>query len=158
MPLARSGARRHLVRLTAATVVVASAVALDGQSVRADGTPEAYSVLASLQADRLWVHAAPLQVDGALSQAALAHSEEMARVGTIFHTASLYSLAALVPNWERVGENVGMGPTWQSVETAFEHSPEHLANMLGAYDLIGIGVVDSGTEVFVTEEFAEAPG
>ena len=158
MPLARSGARRQLVRMTAATLVVAAAVALDSQSVRADGTTEAYSVLAALQADRMWVHADPLQVDGALSKPALAHSEQMAGAGTIFHTASLWSLAALVPNWEKVGENVGMGPTWQSVEAALEHSPDHLANMLGTYDLVGIGVVDTGTEVYVTEEFAEAPG
>lgn len=158
MPLVSRGARRRLARLSTAAVVCVSVLAFDGHPVGADATTDAYSVLASIQADRMWVHAAPLAVDASLSQWALAHSEKMAQAGTIFHTASLYSVAALVPNWERVAENVGTGPTWQSVETAFEHSPEHLANMLGPYDLVGIGVVDTGTEVYVTEDYAEAPG
>ena len=92
-----------------------------------------------------------------LSNFALAHSEQMAAAGTIFHTASLYSVAALVPGWSEVGENVGMGANEPVVANALAHSEYHLRNMLGAYDQMGIGVVYRGATVYITEEFAQAP-
>ena len=56
--------------------------------------------------------------------------------------------------WRNIGQNVGVGPTWWSVEQAFQQSPEHRANLLDpSYKQIGVGVVESGGEVYVVQDF-----
>src|SRR5206468_10432400 len=61
-------------------------------------------------------------------------------------------------NWTQLGENVGMGGAVQAIQTAFINSPHHYENLAnGAYNQVGIGVVDSNGTIFVTVDFMAAP-
>lgn len=86
-----------------------------------------------------------------LDAVARQHSARMAGAGGIFHNGSL---AAEVPNhWAALAENVGVGPSEDAVHNGFMNSPGHRANILGGYDKVGIGVVESGGLAFITEVF-----
>jgi hypothetical protein len=96
---------------------------------------------------------APLSIQGDLLRISRVWSQTMSTAGHIFHNTNI---ANLVPsNWQTVGENVGTGPTCDSIAEAFMNSPEHRRNILdSAFTTVGVGVVDSpnGT-VWVTEDF-----
>ena len=63
--------------------------------------------------------------------------------------------AAVVPRWSRAGENIGVGSDVVGLHNAFYNSASHRANMLGAYNQVGVGVVlDRGT-IWVTFRFAQ---
>ncbi|MFA5787825.1 MAG: CAP domain-containing protein [Actinomycetota bacterium] len=98
------------------------------------------------------VHA--LVVADDLVEVARRHSAEMAAKGTIYHNPNL---ATDVSNWQVVGENVGMGPTVESINQAFIDSPKHYANYVDtAYTQLGVGVViDSDGRIFVTQVFRQ---
>lgn len=79
------------------------------------------------------------------------HSARMAAAGEIFHNGNL---AGEVPGgWTGLAENVGVGPSAVDVHNAFMNSPGHAANILGGYDKVGIGVVEAGGAVYITEVF-----
>jgi len=93
-----------------------------------------------------------MRVASDLASYAYAHSRAMAAKQTIFHStdAQLNS----IPNWIGLGENVGMGDTVDDLNQAFMHSPEHRFNILyHGFNLVGIGVVDQGGVIYVTEIF-----
>lgn len=83
-------------------------------------------------------------------------SAQMAAAGTISHNPALTSQAP--SNWTQLGENVGMGGAVGAIQTAFINSPHHYENLAnGAYNQVGIGVVDSNGTIFVTVDFMAAP-
>jgi len=91
-----------------------------------------------------------------LTQVARAWSAQMAAQGTISHNPALTSQAP--SNWTQLGENVGMGGAVGVIQTAFINSPHHYENLAnGAYNQVGIGVVDSNGTIFVTVDFMGAP-
>jgi uncharacterized protein YkwD len=95
-----------------------------------------------------------LFVDPVESAQAVSWSSLMAFTGTLAEDPnSQASIASYDPNWQAWGENVGVGPTPQSVEAAFMASPPHRANMLGNYTHMGIGVVIGPGRIWVTERF-----
>lgn len=96
-----------------------------------------------------------LALDGDLTNLARAHSASMAGAGTIFHNGAL---PAHVGGWVALGENVGMGGDADSVHGALMNSASHKANILGDYDRMGIGVVISGSTLFVTQVFKKSVG
>jgi len=158
-----SRAARHLAgRMLLATTTFATAAGAwlmaAPRPAAADPVSEASAIVYDINAIRAWFHLPGLAMNPALSNFAVAHSEQMAAARTVFHSSSLWSVAAVVPGWSAVGENVGMGPNEPAVAYALARSITHLRNMLGAYDKVGVGVVDSGGWVYVTEEFAQAPG
>jgi uncharacterized protein YkwD len=78
----------------------------------------------------------------------------MAFTGTLAEDPnSQAAIAAYVPNWQLWGENVGVGPTPQSVEAALMASPPHRANILGNFTHMGVGVVIANGHFWVTERF-----
>jgi hypothetical protein len=90
-----------------------------------------------------------------LTQVARAWSAHMAAQGTISHNPALTSQAP--SNWTQLGENVGMGGAVAAIQTAFINSPHHYENLAnGAYNYVGIGVVDSNGTIFVTVDFMAA--
>lgn len=160
MKLSRS-ARRLVGRMLLAT---ATTTATSGaflwctpRPAAADPAADTNALVSNINALRAWFHLPALQVDPALSSYSLSHSAQMAPTGTIFHTASLMTVGALVPGWSQVGENVAAGPNEPAVATAFAHSLPHLRNILGPYDVVGVGVVQAGGLEYVTEEFAQVP-
>jgi len=97
----------------------------------------------------------PLAVDPTISAGARLWSGGMALFGTLAHSAGVRAqIAAVDPQWQALGENVGEGMTPQSIAAAFMASPHHRANILGAYSHMGVGVfVDGLGRIWVTERF-----
>jgi hypothetical protein len=93
-----------------------------------------------------------LTVKSDLVAAARRHSARMAAKGDIWHNDNLGNE---IDGWTVLGENVGMGPTVDSLHEAFMNSQGHRHNiLLSDYNQVGIGVVvDNGT-IYVTEVFA----
>ena len=98
-----------------------------------------------------------LAVDGQLTAVARSWSQHMASDGTLEHNPSL---AGQVSGWHTLGENVGTGPSDESIEAAFENSPHHFENMVDpSFTEIGVGVVqDSSGTYWVTEDFEQPKG
>jgi hypothetical protein len=97
-----------------------------------------------------------LIVDTRLVTIARAWSVQMAAAGAISHNPNLTALAPA--SWQALGENVGVGPTEPSLNSAFINSPHHYANMVDpSYNTVGIGVVMAGTSIYVTVDFAQLP-
>lgn len=92
-----------------------------------------------------------LQVASDLTSVARSHSARMAGGDNLHHNPNLGSA---VSNWQKVGENVGVGPSVSSIHSAFMNSPSHRANILGAdWVQVGIGVEVRGDSIWVTQVF-----
>lgn len=77
---------------------------------------------------------------------------QMAANGAISHNPNLSRQAP--SSWTRLGENVGVGGTVDSLHQAFVNSPGHFANLVdGRFNVGGIGVVTSGGRIWVVETF-----
>ena len=153
---ARAGRRAGAALTTSAVVVLATVgvVAAFPAPAGADGD------LSSVNSSRAGAGLAPLAEDAGLDQLALAHTQSMIARSTLFHTADLAAaFTEARPDWVRAGENVGVGPSVPSVDAAFMASPEHRANILGAYTLAGTAVVRGPDgRVWITQEFAAVGG
>jgi hypothetical protein len=95
-----------------------------------------------------------LSVNGTLAAKARDWAEHMATVGAISHS----NLADGAPgNWQRLGENVGRGPSVDSIHSALVASPEHYANLTDpGFQSIGVGVVNANGTYYVSEVFMES--
>jgi hypothetical protein len=96
----------------------------------------------------------PLSVNGTLTAKAQAWAEHMAAVGAISHS----NLPDGAPSeWRRLGENVGRGPSVDSIHNALVASPEHYANLTDpGFQQIGVGVVNANGTFYVSEVFMES--
>lgn len=92
-----------------------------------------------------------LQVASDLTSVARSHSARMAGSDNLHHNPNLGSD---VSNWQKVGENVGVGPSVSSIHGAFMNSPSHRANILGSdWVQVGVGVEVRGDSIWVTQVF-----
>jgi hypothetical protein len=74
------------------------------------------------------------------------HSVRMARQDRLFH-----SQLSAGTRWSKVGEVVGVGPSWQVVLFAFFESRRHRFILRDCdMDFIAVGIVDSGGRTWVT--------
>lgn len=81
------------------------------------------------------------------------HSAVMAQSRQVRHNERL---AEQVGGWARLAENVGMGPSAETIHAALMASPGHRRNILDpAFSEVGVGVVDSGDGVWVTQVFRQ---
>lgn len=113
--------------------------------------PNTADILAAVNSARAQAGLAPYTLSSELSSVALGWSGQMAAKNALSHNPALTSQ---VSNWSYLGENVGVGPTWSAIETAFMNSPEHRSNILDHdFTQIGIGVVVSGDRVWITQDF-----
>jgi hypothetical protein len=101
---------------------------------------------------------ARLNQNAALQMVARRQAQRMVAAGYIYHNPDLQAEAAqAVPDWLRIGENVGVGPNVSLVEQAFLNSPPHHANIDNQYNLIGLGAVaGTGGRLYFTQAFAES--
>jgi uncharacterized protein YkwD len=89
--------------------------------------------------------------DGGLAATAADWSSHMAAAGGISHRSNLF---AGTSGCSRVSENVAYASSLPGALGALEQSPGHRANLLdGGVSRIGIGVVESGGRVYVTQIF-----
>ena len=152
---ARPSIRRRILAplvLVAAVLGTLFSLSLPGNAVTNDE-----ATLASLvNGARAAAGLPALAVSGGLSDAARSHSASMAASGTIYHSGALGStVGSVIPDWTSVGENVGVGSSVAEVHDALMSSGSHRANILGDYNVLGVGVVASGGRVYVTELFAK---
>jgi hypothetical protein len=97
----------------------------------------------------------PLAVDPRLTTVARGWSANMASTGTLAHNPSFSAQAP--SDWLKLGENVGYGPDVNAIHTAFVNSPHHYANLVDAdFNAVGVGVVVSGSTMWVTEDFEKS--
>jgi len=84
------------------------------------------------------------------------HSAAMAASSRLYHNTLL---GQEVKGWLLVAENVGVGSSVDQIHRAMMASPPHRADILDArFDGIGIGVVQSGTTMWVTQVFRRSAG
>lgn len=93
-----------------------------------------------------------LAVDPELQAQARAWATVMRDHGEIFHTGNLP--AGITSDWQKLGENVGVGGSVDSLFDAFVASPTHFDNLVDpTYRYIGVGVVWDGARMFTTHRF-----
>jgi hypothetical protein len=100
-----------------------------------------------------------LQLDERLGSAATNHAQIMAQKGQLSHQfpgePDLAGRLASLLRLDQAGENVVYDVSVQGAHEAFMGSPLHRTNMLnGAYDSVGIGIVENGGIIYVVEDFA----
>ena len=142
-------------------VAVAVVLTVVGMAPPAMGVPDGAESQFVALVDEARAHAGlpPLAVLPVLRDMGRQHSARMAESGTLHHSLDLRSaVTAHVPDWRRVGENVGTGGDVASLHEAFMRSDTHRANVLGDFEHIGVGVVDADGVIWVTVLFvAHAP-
>ena len=151
----RDRIRRAIGWLVATALLASSLVALSAPTAWATG-PSTSSILSSVNASRANAGRPALSLRSDLSTVAYRWSQKMAARNSLQHNPSLSSQ---VTGWRWVGENVGYGPDWRTVQVAFMNSPAHRANILDRdYSQIGIGVVVSGKRIWITQVFRSPSG
>ena len=154
--------------LVAGTLVAGTLVALSSTSaasptgtVALSSTPaeDEYGFLQKINVDRTRAGLKPLVSDSKLASTSRTWSGKMAAAGKISHDPALATIAAYVePDWQRIGENVGVGYSVTTLHDAFMNSAPHKANVMSsAYNRVGIGVVHSAGKVWVTVRFLQGP-
>jgi hypothetical protein len=94
---------------------------------------------------------ARLRIADDLTRVARKHSRTMAAEGRLHHNPSLGSD---VQHWSMLAENVGVGRSVSSLHSALMDSPGHRRNILDSRPTqIGVGVVESGGRLWVTQVF-----
>jgi uncharacterized protein YkwD len=108
---------------------------------------------------------APLVVDPAISAQAKAHSEKMARNSSLSHDGfnervnSVSQTIVYRSVAENVGYNMGYAQPEAMAVKGWIDSPGHQHNLVGRYDLTGIGVAKSAkgeyffTQIFIRKAF-----
>ena len=133
-------------------VVVAAALplAFASHAGAADADAE-WQFVAGINELRAQAGEPPLTIDAQLTGVARQWSATMAGANRLFHNMAL---PRWVNNWTKLGENVGWGESVDVTAAAFAASPAHLEHIVDpAYSLVGVGVVESGGRLWVTEEF-----
>lgn len=112
-------------------------------------------LLSHLQQARSHARLAPLSHHAGLRDIARIHAEHLSQTQQLSHLGNLGESVDTVVRWQRVGENVGYGSTMQAIHDKFMSSAGHRANILGQYNLVGIGVSRDGAgRYWVVQVFA----
>jgi hypothetical protein len=91
-----------------------------------------------------------------LTSASRVWADSMASAGAISHDPNL---ANSYPDYELIGENVGMGGSTQSIFVALVNSPGHRRNMLDArFSEVGVGVTVKDDTVYTVHRFLDPVG
>jgi uncharacterized protein YkwD len=147
--------RRALVLLAVGTIAVGTSACqpAPASSGSGGGSPQAAQLISLVNGYRA-AHGLPgLAQAGDGTAKAQQHADDMAAQRRMFHSSSLTS--GIQNDWTALGENVGVGGSITQLESMFEASAPHRANLLnGAYTQIGVGLA-TGTDgqLYVTEFF-----
>jgi uncharacterized protein YkwD len=162
--LSSLGTRR--ARLLAAALVVATLTAgcfADANSARETADPApgvGRAVYELVNADRAANGLPALAWSPQLGALAQGWSEHMASTGSFEHSDINATIRSPEFNaFTRLGENILVGPCKMNaaeMEQAWMNSPSHRANILGSYNLIGVGAVCSGDRLWATQSFGTA--
>jgi uncharacterized protein YkwD len=107
--------------------------------------------------------APPLTLDAGLSQAARTHALAMVKAQQLSHqfdgepSLPMRLAAATHLHLEQEGENVALDYDAVHAHEHLMHSPPHRANLLNpAFNVIGLGVVRSGDQLYIVQDFGHA--
>jgi hypothetical protein len=143
--------RRTLLVLATATALAVSA--LVGAPAASAGTAES-ALVTRINAARAATGLPAVTMHADLVAAARRHSSAMAGRNELYHS-SLSGICC----FRALAENVGFGATPGVVHVAFMGSSLHRANILNpAMRHVGVGVVSSGGQLWVTEIFRAPSG
>lgn len=152
--VARHTSRGRIVALIGLIALLATFF-VQPATAAVDSSAEAQFV-SLINAERKNAGLAPLSVAGDLVSVARKHSARMASKNELYHNPNLGSE---VTGWQRVGENVGRGPSVSSIHTAFMNSAGHRKNILDpGWTQVGVGVEVVDGRVWVTEVFRTPSG
>ncbi len=130
--------------------LLAPAIA-DAPPAQAQASEEAAFVNA-LNATRAQNGLPALTVHGELTTLSRQWAETMSAKGQIFHANPIS--AGLNAPWLKLGENVGVGPSVDTLMDAFVASPGHFANIVDPeFTHVGVGVVWNGNVMYTTHRF-----
>lgn len=174
-PRPHAGRRSWVHALVGASLLVGLSVAVPAPAAHAAGEPTPATFLSLLNDTRAGAGLAPLVLDPALGALARTWSLHMggvhARTGhplvkpgaerdcersSLCHRPDLFAaIARLTPTWTAAAENIGYGATPAAVHAALLASPPHLANILGPFERVGIGVATDPVDgsLWVTFDF-----
>jgi uncharacterized protein YkwD len=92
-----------------------------------------------------------LEVHPNLVEKARGWAQTMGAAGKIWHSKLSDGITA---DWQKLGENVGMGGGVESLHNAFVASPKHYENLVDPdFGYVGIGVVYADGTMYVSEMF-----
>jgi uncharacterized protein YkwD len=106
----------------------------------------------------------PLQLSPSLSEVSRLHSQEMARSGFFAHRSPTTGepqdrLDRAGIGWSSCAENIALHVSVEEAQASLMQSPGHRTNLLSSkYTQIGIGVVEVGGQVYVTQNFLRPGG
>jgi uncharacterized protein YkwD len=121
----------------------------------APDTPE-FAFLSLLNESRAAALLPPLHADDTLAAFARSHTRAMVERHALFHSAHDARVASAPAGWRRLGENVGVGESAETLHAAFMNSPRHRDNVLGDYDGVAIGSErDQHGQLYVTVVFVK---
>ncbi|MBW3613778.1 MAG: CAP domain-containing protein [Actinobacteria bacterium] len=146
-----SSRRRPLLRVTVAAMALVVGIVVPAGPAGSD--------VSFINARRSAAGMAPVSFSPALASVARNHSQAMVNRRTLSHSSNLpAAVSAVLPGWQAVAENVGVGESLADVNAKFMTSAGHRANITGNYNLAGVGAVtgDDG-QVWVTQVFARVP-
>ena len=150
----------HLVGLAAATATLGTVLLVAGVNPAAASSSSSF--LSDINHSRSQHGLRPLSMSSSLNSVASSWSQHMASGGcgggqSICHNPNL---TGQVSGWQKIGENVGVGPDENSIENAFMNSSPHRANILDpAYALVGIGTATGKDgRLYVTQDFEKPMG
>lgn len=145
--------RHRTVAVAAALLAVLATLLVPGTAVAADAGAEG-ALVAATNRERAAAGLSSLSVAGDLVAVARQHSVRMADSTDLHHNPALGSH---VSGWQKVGENVGRGPSVDAIQQAFMSSPDHRTNVLdAAWTQVGVGVEVREGRMWVTVVFRQA--
>lgn len=151
-----------LVATAAAAWAVASPAGIScafaaDQSLISAAPSESAGFVAAINNLRMSQGLNPLTVDANITGIAQDWANSMALADGISHRADLR--AGVTGNWSTLGENVGVGPSVDSLMQAFIASPGHYKNLVDPrFTHVGVGTVRVGQMLYTAHEFEAVRG
>ncbi|HEY0399467.1 MAG TPA: CAP domain-containing protein, partial [Acidimicrobiia bacterium] len=124
-------------------LIVALGVSLFPAGAHADTVSDEASFVAKINDLRISKGLPALEVNANLVAKARGWAAGMAAAGRIWHSTLSDGITA---DWQKLGENVGMGGSVEGLHAAFVASPHHYENLVDPdFGYVGIGIVTSST-------------
>lgn len=149
---------RRLVVLVVALFVVSFGFLAAPASAQTDPATAEAEFVTKINALRASKGLSQLAVHGELVAVGRSWAGQMAKADQISHNPDLAN--AVKANWQKLGENVGVGMTVDRLFQAFVDSPTHYKNLVDpAWTHIGVGVViGRDGAIFTAHQFMELRG
>src|SRR2546423_6903229 len=134
-------------------LILALGVSMFPAGAHADTVSDEAAFVAKINDLRASKGLSALQVNDNLVAKARGWAGGMAAAGRIWHSTLSDGITA---DWQKLGENVGMGGSGDGLHAAFVASPHHYENLVDPdFGSVGIGIVVSGGTIYVSEVFME---